>query len=86
MALVHKGERLPRNVGDEIANVIKEWAMGHGATHFCHWFQPMTGLTAEKHDAFITTRTSETGTDAGAGAVYRLGPDPVRAGHVLLFK
>ncbi|MFH1263963.1 MAG: glutamine synthetase III [Pseudomonadota bacterium] len=61
MNLVHKGERLPRNVGDEVANAIKEWAMAHGATHFTHWFQPMTGLTAEKHDAFITTRTSESG-------------------------
>lgn len=61
MAMVHKGERLPPSVADEVANVIKNWAIGHGATHFCHWFQPMTGLTAEKHDAFITTRTSETG-------------------------
>lgn len=61
MAMVQRGQRLPKQVSDEIANVIKEWAMGQGATHFCHWFQPMTGLTAEKHDAFITTRTSESG-------------------------
>lgn len=60
-AMVHKGSRLPKNVADEIANGIKDWALGLGATHFCHWFQPMTGLTAEKHDAFIHTRTSETG-------------------------
>ncbi|MBN8554743.1 MAG: glutamine synthetase III [Deltaproteobacteria bacterium] len=61
MAMVHKGARLPKNVSDEIANVIKDWAISQGVTHFCHWFQPMTGLTAEKHDAFISTRTSETG-------------------------
>lgn len=61
MSMVHKGTRLPKAVGDEIANIIKEWAISNGATHFCHWFQPMTGLTAEKHDAFITTKTSETG-------------------------
>ena len=39
---------------DVIANAMKDWATAKGATHFCHWFQPMTGLTAEKHDAFIS--------------------------------
>ncbi len=61
MNLVHKGVRIPPPVADEIANVVKEWALAKGATHFCHWFQPMTGLTAEKHDAFIQPHTSETG-------------------------
>jgi glutamine synthetase len=37
-----------------IANAMKDWAIEKGATHFCHWFQPMTGMTAEKHDAFIS--------------------------------
>src|SRR5690606_21533274 len=37
-----------------VAQVIRDWAMSHGATHFTHWFQPMTGLTAEKHDAFFS--------------------------------
>ncbi|MBP7049835.1 MAG: glutamine synthetase III [Phycisphaerae bacterium] len=41
---------------DVIANAMKDWAIAKGATHFCHWFQPMTGLTAEKHDAFISPR------------------------------
>ncbi len=40
-------------VADVMANAMKDWAIEKGATHFCHWFQPMTGLTAEKHDAFI---------------------------------
>ena len=39
---------------DVIANAMKDWAIEKGATHYCHWFQPMTGLTAEKHDAFIS--------------------------------
>ncbi|MHC4236688.1 MAG: glutamine synthetase III family protein [Planctomycetota bacterium] len=42
------------SVADVIANAMKDWALEKGATHFCHWFQPMTGLTAEKHDSFIS--------------------------------
>jgi glutamine synthetase len=41
-------------VADVIANAMKDWAIEKGATHYCHWFQPMTGLTAEKHDSFIS--------------------------------
>jgi glutamine synthetase len=41
-------------VADVIASVMKDWAIEKGATHYCHWFQPMTGLTAEKHDSFIS--------------------------------
>lgn len=52
-ALEH-GKKLSSDTADAIAAVIKEWAVSKGATHFCHWFQPMTGLTAEKHDAFIS--------------------------------
>jgi len=40
-----------------IANAMKDWALEKGATHFTHWFQPMTGITAEKHEAFITPTT-----------------------------
>ncbi len=61
MNMVHRGQRLPKAVSDEIANIVKDWAISMGATHYCHWFQPMTGLTAEKHDAFINTKTSEAG-------------------------
>ncbi len=45
---------LDPSAADVIANAMKDWAISKGATHFCHWFQPMTGLTAEKHDAFIS--------------------------------
>ena len=42
------------DVASVVANAMKDWALEKGATHFTHWFQPMTGVTAEKHDAFIT--------------------------------
>lgn len=53
-----QGKKLTSDTADAIAAVIKEWAVQKGATHFCHWFQPMTGLTAEKHDAFISIQHS----------------------------
>jgi glutamine synthetase len=51
---VKRGERLDASIANEVAHAVKEWALSKGATHFCHWFQPQTGLTAEKHDAFLT--------------------------------
>lgn len=51
---VAKEQPLDRTTADAIAHAMKVWAMSHGATHFTHWFQPLTGSTAEKHDAFIT--------------------------------
>ena len=42
------------SIADTVANAMKDWAIEKGATHYCHWFQPMTGLTAEKHDSFIS--------------------------------
>ncbi|MBO5383541.1 MAG: glutamine synthetase III [Ruminococcus sp.] len=47
------GIALEKNVADVVANAMKDWAIEKGATHYTHWFQPMTGVTAEKHDAFI---------------------------------
>ena len=49
-----QGKSLDRSIADEIASAMKDWATELGATHFTHWFQPMTGFTAEKHDSFIT--------------------------------
>ncbi len=51
---LRKGERLAPEVAHGMAQAMKEWAMENGCTHFTHWFLPMTGATAEKHDAFIT--------------------------------
>ncbi len=51
---VDEGTELNPNVAEVVASAMKDWALEKGATHFTHWFQPMTGLTAEKHDAFIS--------------------------------
>ncbi len=51
---LHTGVPLDLSIANVIATVMKEWAIEKGATHFTHWFQPMTGITAEKHDSFIT--------------------------------
>ena len=53
-ATFDRGERLDPTIADTVACAMKDWAMSKGATHYTHWFQPMTGLTAEKHDAFLT--------------------------------
>ena len=50
---IEKGEDLDSEVASIVAHAMKEWAIGRGATHYTHWFQPMTGITAEKHDSFI---------------------------------
>jgi glutamine synthetase len=51
------GEPLDASAADIIASAMKDWAFEHGATHYTHWFQPMTGITAEKHDSFIVPST-----------------------------
>jgi len=53
-AWISEGEIINLAQANEIANAMKDWAMGKGATYYTHWFQPMTGLTAEKHDSFIS--------------------------------
>ena len=51
---IRTGSPLPLEVANEIAEAMKLWAIEKGATHYTHWFQPMTGITAEKHDSFIS--------------------------------
>jgi len=51
---IDEGAELDRSIADVVAGAMKEWAIEKGATHFTHWFQPMTGVTAEKHDSFIS--------------------------------
>ena len=53
MDVMENGERLDRSIADGVANGMKKWAKDHGATHYTHWFQPLTEGTAEKHDSFI---------------------------------
>jgi len=52
--MIDEGHTLDPALADVVANAVKDWAIEQGATHYCHWFQPMTGLTAEKHDSFIS--------------------------------
>ena len=54
VASIRQGKKLEVEVAPTVAQVIKEWAISRGVTHFTHWFQPQTGLTAEKHDAFLS--------------------------------
>jgi glutamine synthetase len=51
------GESLDPSVADAVAKSLKDWAVEHGATHYTHWFQPLTGITAEKHDSFLNPTT-----------------------------
>src|SRR5690606_31950525 len=49
------GKKIDRNIADQVASSMRDWALSKGATHYTHWFQPLTGATAEKHDAFFET-------------------------------
>ncbi len=62
---IEKGEPIPRDMAEQVASAMKAWAMGKGATHYTHWFQPLTGTTAEKHDSFF-----EPTADGGAIEVF----------------
>ncbi|WP_295719858.1 glutamine synthetase III [Mucilaginibacter sp.] len=65
---IEKGEPIPRDLAEQIASAMKSWALGKGATHYTHWFQPLTGTTAEKHDAFFEPT-------ADGGAIERFSGD-----------
>ena len=51
---IDEGHQLDLSVANSVAEAMKTWAVEKGATHFTHWFQPLTGITAEKHDSFIS--------------------------------
>jgi glutamine synthetase len=69
---IKRGVPLDPSVADVVAAAMKEWGMEHGATHYTHWFQPMTGLTAEKHDSFLMP------TETGAALAEFSGKELVR--------
>jgi len=52
---IDNGSKINRNIADQISSAMKDWALSKGVTHYTHWFQPLTGATAEKHDAFFET-------------------------------
>ena len=58
-ACMQSGEFLDRNIAASVANAVKSWALDKGATHYTHWFQPLTGRTAEKHDSFLELSDEE---------------------------
>jgi len=62
-ATITRGDALDLSTADAVAAALKDWAVEHGATHYAHWFQPLTGITAEKHDSFLSP-TSDGGTVA----------------------
>lgn len=55
MNAIQFGKKIDRNIADQVASSMKDWALSKGVTHYTHWFQPLTGATAEKHDAFFET-------------------------------
>lgn len=70
------GSRIDRRVADQIASGMKAWAEEHGVTHYTHWFQPLTGTTAEKHDSFFTIKSDGTAIELFDGdALIQQEPD-----------
>src|SRR5690606_39028276 len=74
---INHGKKIDRNMADHVAIGMKQWALSKGVTHYTHWFQPLTGTTAEKHDAFF--ETSMDGSDPverlSGGALVQQEPD-----------
>ncbi len=75
VAAVRHGKKLDVDIAPRVAQAIKEWALEHGATHFTHWFQPQTGLTAEKHDAFLSFDDGQPMETFGASQLIQSEPD-----------
>ena len=59
-ATIEKGQALDLEVANVVASVMKRWAIEQGATHYTHWFQPLTGITSEKHDGFVSPQPDGT--------------------------
>jgi len=74
MRTIQAGERLDAELADIVATAMKDWAIENGATHYTHWFQPLTGLTAEKHDSFVSP-------DGHGGIVFELGGEALVQGE-----
>ena len=67
VASIRQGKKLDVDVAPAVAKAIRDWAISRGATHFTHWFQPQTGLTAEKHDAFLSLDANESPIESFTG-------------------
>lgn len=76
MDAIKNGSKIERNLADHISIGMKEWAIAKGATHYTHWFQPLTGSTAEKHDAFFETLGNGTAIEKfNGGQLVQQEPD-----------
>jgi glutamine synthetase len=76
MSSVKSGQKIDRTMAHQIANGIRSWAEAKGVTHFTHWFQPLTGTTAEKHDSFFTIKSDGTAIEQFEGdALIQQEPD-----------
>jgi glutamine synthetase len=76
MSSIKAGQKIDRSMGHQIANGIRAWAESKGVTHFTHWFQPLTGSTAEKHDSFFTIKSDGTPIEQFEGdALIQQEPD-----------
>ena len=74
--VINKGEKIDRRIADQVATAIKSWAISKGATHYTHWFHPLTGATAEKHDSFLSPTTEGRAIEHfGAGELIQQEPD-----------
>jgi len=74
--VILKGEKIDRRIADQVATAIKSWAVAKGATHYTHWFHPLTGATAEKHDSFLSPTTEGKAIEHfGAGELIQQEPD-----------
>ena len=78
---IDEGKELDPMTAEVVASAMRDWAMEKGATHYTHWFQPLTGFTAEKHDSFITAPDERRQCPDG---IFRKRADQGRAGCVLL--
>lgn len=73
---INEGKKLSGDIADIVANAMKDWALSEGATHYTHWFQPMTGKTAEKHDSFLNFTGEGTAIEEFSGKALVMGePD-----------
>ena len=73
---IQNGSKIDRSIADQIAAAMKDWALSRGATHYTHWFQPLTGATAEKHDAFFETIGNGLAVEKfGGGQLVQQEPD-----------
>ena len=76
MDAIENGSKIDRNLADHISTGMKEWAISKGATHYTHWFQPLTGSTAEKHDAFFEPTGNGSAIEKfGGGSLVQQEPD-----------